>query len=231
MRVDLFDFELPEDRIALRPVEPREAARLLVVDAEAKTFDDRTDPRSADLLAPGDALVVNDTRVIPARLRRRFGRAATRSRTSRSPCTSAKRRNTLARFRPSGKAARARRHACASAKRARGVLARPARRDGRSAKAKAARSRLPSISPVRRSTRRSRVSAQMPLPPYIASKRARQTRRTSAITRRCSRARRRGRGADGGVAFHPGTARGLATSAASGCIASHFMSAPGRFCR
>ena len=73
MRVDLFDFELPPERIALRPVEPREAARLLVVgDVEP----DRTVvPTCPNLLRPGDCLVVNDTRVIPARLsgRRRRG--------------------------------------------------------------------------------------------------------------------------------------------------------------
>src|SRR5947209_7506752 len=68
MRVDLFDFELPEERIALRPVAPRDAARLLVVDAKADRFEDRTVRDLPDLLRPGEALVVNDTRVIPARL-------------------------------------------------------------------------------------------------------------------------------------------------------------------
>ncbi|HMO28853.1 tRNA preQ1(34) S-adenosylmethionine ribosyltransferase-isomerase QueA [Enterovirga sp.] len=68
MRVDFFDFDLPEDRIALRPVEPREAARLLVVPA-AGAFGHRTVADLPDLLRPGDALVLNDTRVVPARLR------------------------------------------------------------------------------------------------------------------------------------------------------------------
>jgi S-adenosylmethionine:tRNA ribosyltransferase-isomerase len=68
MRVDLFDFELPEERIALRPTVPRDAARLLVIDAKAKRFEDRTIRDLPDLLQPHDALVVNDTRVIPARL-------------------------------------------------------------------------------------------------------------------------------------------------------------------
>ncbi|MBK9082746.1 MAG: tRNA preQ1(34) S-adenosylmethionine ribosyltransferase-isomerase QueA [Rhizobiales bacterium] len=67
MRVDLFDFDLPEDRIALRPAEPREAARLLVVGDDGP-FHDRAMRDFPDLLRPGDALVVNDTRVIPARL-------------------------------------------------------------------------------------------------------------------------------------------------------------------
>jgi S-adenosylmethionine:tRNA ribosyltransferase-isomerase len=67
LRVDLFDFELPEDRIALRPVHPRDAARLLVV----KPGEGPADAFVRDLpdqLRPGDALVVNDTRVIPAEL-------------------------------------------------------------------------------------------------------------------------------------------------------------------
>lgn len=69
MRVDAFDFDLPEDRIALRPVEPRDAARLLVVRPDAESaLSDCIVRELPDLLAPGDALVVNDTRVIPARL-------------------------------------------------------------------------------------------------------------------------------------------------------------------
>ena len=78
MRVDLFDFDLPPDRIALRPAEPREAARLLAVGQ-----DGLTDCVVADLpglLRSGDVLVVNDTRVIPARLsgHRRRGEALAR---------------------------------------------------------------------------------------------------------------------------------------------------------
>lgn len=61
-----FDFDLPEDRIALRPVDPRDSARLLVVRDGA--LDDRTIRDLPGFLQPGDALVFNDTRVIPARL-------------------------------------------------------------------------------------------------------------------------------------------------------------------
>ncbi|MBS3647061.1 tRNA preQ1(34) S-adenosylmethionine ribosyltransferase-isomerase QueA [Pseudaminobacter sp. 19-2017] len=68
MRVDLFDFDLPEDRIALRPVEPRDSARLLVV-RPGEALQDRTVQDLPDLLRPGDALVFNDTKVIPAQLR------------------------------------------------------------------------------------------------------------------------------------------------------------------
>jgi len=74
MRVDEFDFMLPEDRIALFPASPRDAARLLHVRGEA--FDDRTVRDLPSLLRPGDLLVLNDTRVIPAQLK---GRRAARS--------------------------------------------------------------------------------------------------------------------------------------------------------
>jgi S-adenosylmethionine:tRNA ribosyltransferase-isomerase len=78
MRTDLFDFELPADRIALRPVVPRDAARLLVVrPGAAPEREDRAVRDLPDLLREGDALVVNDTKVIPARLSgRRLGRGA-----------------------------------------------------------------------------------------------------------------------------------------------------------
>lgn len=72
MRVDEFDFQLPEDLIALRPVEPRDAARMLVVrPGGAPALEDRIVRDLPDLLRPGDALVLNDTRVIPARLHAR----------------------------------------------------------------------------------------------------------------------------------------------------------------
>jgi S-adenosylmethionine:tRNA ribosyltransferase-isomerase len=67
MRVDQFDFELPEERIALHPAEPRDAARLLVVEPDG-TLTDRRVRDLLDILRPGDVLVINDTRVIPAEL-------------------------------------------------------------------------------------------------------------------------------------------------------------------
>ncbi|MCB1385261.1 MAG: tRNA preQ1(34) S-adenosylmethionine ribosyltransferase-isomerase QueA, partial [Nitratireductor sp.] len=67
MRVDLFDFDLPEDRIALRPAVPRDAAKLLLV-RPGQGLEDRIVRDLPDLLEPGDALVFNDTRVIPAQL-------------------------------------------------------------------------------------------------------------------------------------------------------------------
>ncbi|MDR3409157.1 MAG: tRNA preQ1(34) S-adenosylmethionine ribosyltransferase-isomerase QueA [Methylovirgula sp.] len=69
MRVDLFDFDLPPERIALRPVVPRDAARMLVVTpASPEPLQDRTIRDLPDFLRSGDILVVNNTRVIPARL-------------------------------------------------------------------------------------------------------------------------------------------------------------------
>jgi S-adenosylmethionine:tRNA ribosyltransferase-isomerase len=68
MRVSEFDFELPEDRIALHPAEPRDSARLLVVRPGAP-FEDRHITDLLGLLQPGDVLVVNDTRVLPAELK------------------------------------------------------------------------------------------------------------------------------------------------------------------
>lgn len=72
MRVDLFDFDLPDELIATHPVEPRDAARLLVVGPGGR-LEHRVFRDLPDLLRPGDLLVVNDTRVIPARLIGRKG--------------------------------------------------------------------------------------------------------------------------------------------------------------
>lgn len=66
MRVSLFDFHLPEDRIALKPAVPRDSARLLCV--TPPNLSDHTVADLPSLLLPGDCLVFNDTRVIPAAL-------------------------------------------------------------------------------------------------------------------------------------------------------------------
>ena len=69
MRADEFDYELPPERIALRPCRPRDAARLLCVEPERNPpITDRVVSELADVLSPGDALVINDTRVIRAAL-------------------------------------------------------------------------------------------------------------------------------------------------------------------
>ena len=78
MKVDLFDFDLPEERIALRPASPRDSARMLVV-RPGEAFVDRQVHDLTSFLRAGDALVFNDTRVIPAQLtglRRREGTLA-----------------------------------------------------------------------------------------------------------------------------------------------------------
>ena len=67
MRVDLFDFELPPERIALRPARPRDSARLLVVPGRG-AFRDLAVTDLPGQLRAGDMLVFNDTRVIPAQL-------------------------------------------------------------------------------------------------------------------------------------------------------------------
>jgi len=74
MRVDLFDFDLPPERIALRPARPRDSARLLLVPGKGDMADLSVRDLPA-LLQPGDVLVFNDTRVIPAQLEGRRGEA------------------------------------------------------------------------------------------------------------------------------------------------------------
>jgi S-adenosylmethionine:tRNA ribosyltransferase-isomerase len=74
MRTDLFDFELPADRIALRPAQPRDSARMMVVEPEGRLHD-RAVSDLPLILKSGDQLVVNDTKVISAQLKgRRIGR-------------------------------------------------------------------------------------------------------------------------------------------------------------
>jgi S-adenosylmethionine:tRNA ribosyltransferase-isomerase len=73
MRVDLFDFDLPAELIALRPAKPRDSARLLLVDGG--TIADKMVLDLPSLLRPGDTLVFNDTRVIPAQLEGKRGEA------------------------------------------------------------------------------------------------------------------------------------------------------------
>jgi S-adenosylmethionine:tRNA ribosyltransferase-isomerase len=78
MRVSDFDFVLPEDRIALEPARPRDTARLLHVSLDG--FHDRIVRDLPELLLPGDLLVLNDTKVIPAQLYGSRSRSGTASR-------------------------------------------------------------------------------------------------------------------------------------------------------
>jgi S-adenosylmethionine:tRNA ribosyltransferase-isomerase len=82
MKLSDFDYPLPEDRIATRPARPRSSAKLLV--AEGGAIADRIVRELPDILRPGDRLVLNDTKVIPARLtgtrRRETGQGAAEAR-------------------------------------------------------------------------------------------------------------------------------------------------------
>lgn len=67
-RTEAYDYELPPELIASRPAERRDASRLLVVDRARRRFTDAAFPGLLERLSPGDAVVVNDSRVFPARL-------------------------------------------------------------------------------------------------------------------------------------------------------------------
>ena len=77
MRVDDFDYDLPEELIAQDPVEPRDSSRLLLVDRKTGDLEHSVFNQLGSFLHPGDMLVINDTKVIPARLfaRRKSGAA------------------------------------------------------------------------------------------------------------------------------------------------------------
>lgn len=75
MRVDIFNFELPEDRIANEPANPRESAKLLHI-MQGNALEDKTIRDLPDLLRADDVLVFNDTKVIPARIYGYRGQAA-----------------------------------------------------------------------------------------------------------------------------------------------------------
>ncbi|MBE5808233.1 MAG: tRNA preQ1(34) S-adenosylmethionine ribosyltransferase-isomerase QueA, partial [Clostridiales bacterium] len=68
MKLSDFMYDLPEDRIAQTPAEPRDSSRLMVLHRDTHAIEDRRFYDITDYLRPGDVLVVNDTRVIPARL-------------------------------------------------------------------------------------------------------------------------------------------------------------------
>ena len=68
MKVDLFDFHLPEELIAQTPLEDRSSSRLMVLDKETGDLKHEIFKHIKDYLKPGDCLVLNDTKVLPARL-------------------------------------------------------------------------------------------------------------------------------------------------------------------
>ena len=68
MLLEDFDYDLPEELIAQKPIEPRNASRLMVLDPAAESIEHRRFYDLGEFLSPGDALILNDTRVLPARL-------------------------------------------------------------------------------------------------------------------------------------------------------------------
>ena len=68
MDINLFDFPLPEERIAQTPLKDRDQCKLMVIDREHKTFEHRLFKDIVEYLKPGDVLIRNNTKVIPARL-------------------------------------------------------------------------------------------------------------------------------------------------------------------
>src|SRR5437899_1622845 len=72
MRLSDFDYELPRERIAQTPIEPRDAARLLVLDRSTDELAHQHVRELPDLLRPGDLLVANRSRVLPARIEGRL---------------------------------------------------------------------------------------------------------------------------------------------------------------
>ena len=77
-RLDTYDYELPPELIAQAPLAERDSSRLLVIDRAAGTFQHRTMRDFPDLLQPADCLVLNDSRVVPARLTGRRARTGGR---------------------------------------------------------------------------------------------------------------------------------------------------------
>ena len=172
MRVDLFDFDLPEERIALRPAAPRDSARLLAVrpDGEPR-LEDRSVRDLPDLLRAGDVLVFNDTKVIPARLHGLRARGEVHG-PCRGAAAQARGRRALARLRPAGKAPRRRRpHPLRRARRKRRLRARAPRRRGRGEGESGEVVLRFSFAGAYLDEAIERFG-EMPLPPYIAGRRA-----------------------------------------------------------
>ncbi|MFR5684470.1 MAG: S-adenosylmethionine:tRNA ribosyltransferase-isomerase, partial [Clostridia bacterium] len=68
MKLSEFNYELPKELIAQTPIEKRDESRLMILDREKQTIEDKTFKDIIDYLEPGDCLVRNNTKVIPARL-------------------------------------------------------------------------------------------------------------------------------------------------------------------
>ena len=161
MKLSDFDFDLPEELIALRPASPRDSARLLVVRGPDGLLEDHFVRDLPNLLSPRDILVANDTRVIRAALHgRRPGRDGGPGCRDRDKSQHAAFSVRMVRLRAAGQAAQGRRHGCFCA---RSVSAR----------------RAPHEAEVHLAFNRNgedldtaiEAAGVMPIPPYIASKR------------------------------------------------------------
>ena len=168
MRVDLFDFELPEERIALRPARPRDAARLLVV-KPGEGAADKTMRDLPGLLRAGDALVLNDTKVIPAELRGERVRGEDAAR-NRGDADQARRPLALARLGAAGEAAPSRRPRPLRGDQRQCLPRRRPRCDRRGARGGRGAASA-SISPAPFLDEAIAAIGHVPLPPYIAGKR------------------------------------------------------------
>ena len=183
MRLDEFDYRLPEELIALRPARPRPSSRLLV--ATPATLSDATVARLPDFLEPGDLLVLNDTRVIPARLARPRRRASGAEAPHRGHPDRRRPGRHLARPRPPAK-----RLAPGDVIRFGDALgAEVLARDG----GEVTLAFDPGTATLERALE---AVGEMPLPPYIAARRAPGRRRPQRLPDRLRRPARRGRGPD-----------------------------------
>ena len=215
MRVDLFDFALPPERIALAPASPREAARMLVVDADG-ALADRHVGDLPEFIRPGDALVVNDTRVIAARLsgiRVRGDSVAQIEATLikrvdesrwRAFVRPAKKLNPGERIR-FGETSES--MACLL-----GALDAEVEEKGEGGEVQLAFA----FHGAALDEAIERLG-EMPLPPYIAARRRAQCRRQGRLSDVVRRRAGRGRGADGGSAFHARTRVARSRRAARAC--------------
>ncbi len=227
MRTDLFDFELPPDRIALRPASPRDAARLLVVrPGAAPESEDRSVRDLAELLRPGDQLVVNDTKVIAAQL---HGRRIGRGPEAGIEATLIKRLDGArwqALVRPARKLARRRRRALR--RRGQRVLSRGARRHRRRkgrGRRNHVRLRLSRAGPRRRDRGAGRGAAAALYRRAPPDRRAGPRRLPDDVRPRGGRGRR----ADRRPALHAGPPREARRAGSRRCTRSPCMSAPARF--
>ena len=178
MRVSDFDFELPPERIALRPASPRESAKLLVVRPDR--LEDRSVADLPGLLRPGDVLVFNDTKVIPAALSRPAHRPRRNHAEDRGAAAHAARRQPLEGLCQARQEAAGGRPAASLARRR---AARHLERRWRT-RARRARSRSPLTCPDRSSMRPLHAVGRDALAALHRGQARRSTRRTAPTTRR-----------------------------------------------